>query len=914
MRSPQPPQGSLPPGSPLQQSPQIETRRQKRHYPRPPQAGIISGYQQQLPPSGQSQFQQPQASPSFQPQAFQQHQPLQSYQQAQPFLQQRQPSPFQPSPQFQAQQPISRYASPVPTQASYNGEYNQTLSNLSAMNLQQHSPRQDVSLVGQPPVIQDIHRELPPANVPTTVTATSSANAQVDRCFKRATVNAFPYSNTLLKKSKLSLALILEPYISNKVEKVEVPVVPDTIVTRCSRCKTYINPFVQFTAGALQWKCNMCEMENEVPQAFDWDILTGQQTDRYSRVELNFGCVDFIAPAEYAVRPPQPPVYVFVIDTSFQSVQTGMIGIVADAIKNSLDKIPNEDGRTKVAFISADNAVGFHKLSSEEPEILVVGDLADMYLPRASSDLIVNLMECRATIDNFLERMKTMYQNTHTPSNCLGSALQAARKLLSPTGGKIVCFQASLPNVGDGVIKPKTDANKSALDSPLMTASSNFYKTFAGECTKSQVCADMFIFGNQFADVATLNVVPRFTGGQTHFYPGFSSSNQGDAIRLKEEIISLLSEQVGLEAVMRTRCSPGIVCRAFYGNCTTRVPDIMALPNVPRDQSYCIDLGIEEDIQGSFVHFQTALLYTTCFGERRIRVMNLCLPVTKSISELYSSVDQVALARAICHQATDKGANGKLRDGREYLSKQVVDVCSGYAKEVIGVSSANSQLTVCRELNVLPLLILGVLKTEAFNDASAIPADIRAQSALLLRTLPTDAWLQLVHPNFYSIYNMPQLAGTIDNTTGKCVMPPALNLSSEKLESHGCYLIENSQQILLWIGKGAVPQLCKDLLGVTSIQEVKSGQVAMLPKVKSLISERVNNIVEHLQKDRHTTYYPSLFIVKEDGDPMLRSRFLNYLIEDRQPTGPTSAGANQQHASSGMSYFQWLGYIRSKSQ
>lgn len=174
MRSPKLPQGSLPPSSHLQQSPQIETRRQKRHYPRPPQAGIISGYQQQLPPSGQPQFQPPQSSPSFQPQAFQQHQPPQSYQLAQPF-QQQQASHFQPSPQFQAQQPISRYASPVPTQASYNGEYNQTLSNLSNMNLQQHSPRQDVSLVGQPPVIQDIHRELPPANVPTTVSSVSSS-------------------------------------------------------------------------------------------------------------------------------------------------------------------------------------------------------------------------------------------------------------------------------------------------------------------------------------------------------------------------------------------------------------------------------------------------------------------------------------------------------------------------------------------------------------------------------------------------------------------------------------------------------------------------------------------------------------------------------------------------------------------
>lgn len=167
-----------------------------------------------------------------------------------------------------------------------------------------------------------------------------------------------------------------------------------------------------------------------VPQEFDWDIATGQQTDRYSRLELNHGCVDFIAPAEYTIRPPQPPVYVFVIDTSFQSIQTGMVSIVADAIKESLDKIPNEDGRTKVAFISTDGAVGFHKLSSGEPEILVVGDLSDMYLPRASSDLIVNLLECRSSVDDLLDRMKTMYQTTHSPSNCLGSALQAARKLL----------------------------------------------------------------------------------------------------------------------------------------------------------------------------------------------------------------------------------------------------------------------------------------------------------------------------------------------------------------------------------------------------------------------------------------------------------------------------------------------------
>lgn len=232
----------------------------------------------------------------------------------------------------------------------------------------------------------------------------------------------------------------------------------------------------------------------------------------------------------------------------------------------------------------------------------------------------------------------------------------------------------------------------------------------------------------------------------------------------------------------------------------------------------------------------------------------------------------------------------------------------------MGIGSSNAQLTLCRELDLLPLLILGILKSFAFNDASTIPADLRSQTAILLRTLPTEAWLQLVHPNFYSLHNMPQQSGTTNVTTGKLIMPPVNNLSSEKLEAHGCYMLENGQDIYLWIGKQAVPQLCKDLLGVGSIQELKSGQVPMLAVTKSPISERVNTMIHHLQNERQVTYYPSIFIVKEDGDPMLRSRFLSLLIEDRQPTGPTTAGAKQENVSSGMSYFQWLGFIRSKCQ
>jgi protein transport protein SEC24 len=56
-------------------------------------------------------------------------------------------------------------------------------------------------------------------------------------------------------------------------------------------------------------------------------------------------------------------------------------------------------------------------------------------------------------------------------------------------------------------------------------------------------------------------------------------------------------------------------------------------------------------------------------------------------------------------------------------------------------------------------------------------------------------------------------------------MPPRLNLSSQKIERHGCYLVENGQRILIWIGREVVPQLCIDLLNVSQASEIRSGQV-----------------------------------------------------------------------------------------
>lgn len=64
-------------------------------------------------------------------------------------------------------------------------------------------------------------------------------------------------------------------------------------------------------------------MSNEVPQLFDWDQVRNQPGDRWARAELNHSVLEFVAPTEYMVRPPQPAVYVFLIDVSHPAVQSG---------------------------------------------------------------------------------------------------------------------------------------------------------------------------------------------------------------------------------------------------------------------------------------------------------------------------------------------------------------------------------------------------------------------------------------------------------------------------------------------------------------------------------------------------------------------------------------------------------------
>ncbi|KAJ3127695.1 COPII subunit [Nowakowskiella sp. JEL0407] len=711
--------------------------------------------------------------------------------------------------------------------------------------------------------------------------------------YKRCTINAVPQTSQLLAKSKLPFALLVTPYRSLLPGDDEVPVINPEQIVRCRRCRAYINPWVQFIENGTKWKCSLCYVTNEVPSFFDWDPETRQPRDRLKRFELSNSVVEFVAPQEYMVRPPQPVVLVFLIDVSYSAVQSGMVATAARTILDTLDMLPNEENRTRVAVITVDSSLHFYNLNPNlsEPKMMVVADFDEPYLP-LPDDLLVNLTDSKAMLEMLLERLPGMFAATKNVQCAMGPGLQACYKLMSPIGGKVIMLQSTLPNVGEGTLKAREDVKLigTAKEYTLHQPSIHFYKNMAVDFSRSQMSVDIFLFNSLYSDIATQSGLAKFTGGTVYYYPGFNASRQEDAEKFSTEFSHFLSRPIGLEAVLRIRASRGIRLTTFHGSFFLRSTDLMAIPNVSPDNAYGVEMAIEEPITSSIVCFQTALLHTSSNGERRIRVITLAVPTTANLADVIASADQVCIAALLVKKGIERALVTKIEDARDALVYKLVEILGTY-KQNFTTSGQSSLLLAPENLSLLPVLTLGMLKNLSFRPNAVPSSDIRSYMMLLLYILSPEMVINMIHPKFYALHNL-----AVQDDSEGLQLPIQLNLSSEKLERNGLYLLSNGLDIYIWVGRGIDPQLCLQVFG-RDYESIVIGKTTLPPPTTPMATQ-ITTIVNSIKQVilLQATISPNVIVVKEDGDQILRKMFLMHLIED------WSEGS--------YSYPQWVAYLK----
>lgn len=451
------------------------------------------------------------------------------------------------------------------------------------------------------------------------------------------TVGSIPKSAAVRLKAKLPIALVVQPLAPTEYETRAINFGLSGVI-RCRACRAYINPFVEFKDNYGLWICNLCGRQNELPSPYVQEIRNPES--RLNHPELSEASFEIIAPPEYTVRSPQPPTFIFMIDVSHRAITSGMVNTVCQSIAACLDELPGKP-RTNVSFITFDSTVHVYclKNSNKLPSIFVLPDIEDLHLP-VPADLLVNLDESRALVDQMLDSIPRMYSNNKDPENSFGPALNVAIQIGHRIGGKIICFTSGLPNQGEGALKNRDNPRLYGTDKEhtLLQPASKHFRSKAETMTTYHLMCDLFVFPDQYVDIATLGELAQYSGGQLLYYPGFNQIK--DTERVSNDIYRILTREQSWEAVFRVRASRGLKITEYYGNFFKRSQDLLAVPNADADKAYAIEFVNEENaIPTPFATFQSALLYSNSNGERRLRIHTVVAPVANDAVELFNSIN-----------------------------------------------------------------------------------------------------------------------------------------------------------------------------------------------------------------------------------------------------------------------------------
>ncbi|CAL6426143.1 unnamed protein product [Bathycoccus prasinos] len=724
--------------------------------------------------------------------------------------------------------------------------------------------------------------------------ARPNSNLSCDPKYLRLTVGALPQSVGLKQRFALPVGCIVRPMCPG--DSVPTAQFGSSGIVRCRRCRTYINPFVQFIEGGRRYRCNVCSLPNDVPVDYFCALdENGVRRDVAERPELRSGTVEFLASAEYMVRPPMPPAYFFAFDVSQTAVRSGFLKSAIDTVRDCLDSMQSKSDRTRIGFITYDRSIHFYGLRSTSmaPSMMVVGELNDPFAPMPD-DLLVNLQECRTVVDATLDVIATSFLETDIQESAMGPALQAAYSAVSQIGGKLMIFQSTLPSIGAGRLLSRDDARgyeANSKEHELRNPADNFYKSMAAECSRQQVCVDVFCTSVPYADIASMCVLPKYTGGDVRYYPQFSLAK--DEVKFKTELTRNLTRDVAWESVCRVRCSKGFRVCAFNGHFFIRSLDLLALPATNADQTHAVYLAHDEVVPNmQACYIQCALLYTSADGERRIRVHTMQVPVVNDMTDLFRAIDSGAMACFLTRLSAERTNSARLQDARDALTHKLVDALKEY--KLLGGARHNfgfNSLAFPESMKLLPLFAMCATKTLALKGAPRdVAVDNRVECSFDIMSCSAEDCLRMMYPACYALHGGSEDAGIPENDSiealMKMKMPPRTALAGERIDARGIYLIDDGRKLLVWVGGQCEQKMITSIFGDQGCPDPFVD--AYLPTIRgNKVNEKVRNTVKRI-RSRNQARYQALTVIRQ-GTPQ-EALLFNHLVEDRASGGGMGYG------------------------
>ncbi|XP_020863940.1 protein transport protein Sec24D isoform X1 [Phascolarctos cinereus] len=703
----------------------------------------------------------------------------------------------------------------------------------------------------------------------------------------RCTTYCFPSTSDMAKQSQLPLAAIIKPFATVPPHEVPLYLVNhgESGPVRCNRCKAYMCPFMQFIEGGRKYQCGFCSCVNDVPPFYFQHLdHIGRRLDHYERPELSLGSYEYVATLDYCRnnKPPHPPAYIFMIDVSYSNVKNGLVKLICEELKTVLESLPKEEqeetSAIRVGFVTYNKVLHFFNVKSNlaQPQMMVVTDVAEVFVPLLDG-FLVNYQESKAVIHNLLDQIPEIFADSNENETVFAPVVQAGMEALKAADcpGKLYIFHSSLPTAeAPGKLKNRDDRKLINTDKEktLFQPQTNIYEALTKDCVANGCCVNLFLFPNQYVDVASMGLVTLQTGGTLHKYNNFQKHL--DSQTFLNDLRNDVQKITGFDAIMRVRTSTGFRATDFFGAIYMNNTTDVEMAGVDCDKAVTVEFKHDDKLnEDSGALIQCAVLYTTISGQRRLRIHNISLNCSSQLADLYKSCETDALINFFAKSAFTAVLTQPLKTVRDILVHQTAHMLACYRKNCAS-PSAVSQLILPDAMKVFPVYMNSLLKNCVLLSRPEISVDERASQRQLVMSMDVADTQIFFYPQLIPIHTMDVKSETL---------PAAIRCSEERLSEGGVFLLANGLQMFLWLGVSAPPELIQGIFNVPSFTHINT-DVTSLPEVGSPYSQKLRLTMSNIQQKK--PYSMKLTIVKQREQPEVV--FRQFLVEDKGLYGGAS--------------------------
>eukprot|EP00929_Paragymnodinium_shiwhaense_P022076 TRINITY_DN14213_c0_g1_i3.p1 TRINITY_DN14213_c0_g1~~TRINITY_DN14213_c0_g1_i3.p1 ORF type:complete len:1098 (-),score=159.58 TRINITY_DN14213_c0_g1_i3:373-3288(-) len=733
--------------------------------------------------------------------------------------------------------------------------------------------------------------------------------------FMRCAASQVPMSSSIANITHIPLAVMCQPFAELAGTEAPVPLIDsgEKGPFRCPRCKAYANAFFEWGLGGREATCNFCEYAIPIEEDFRCALdHSGKRRDLQERPELQFGCVDYIAPRDYSEEQlPSAPVAVLVVETSAQAIRSGFVTQVANTLRQLLESRVLQAPASRVALITFDKSISFYAFHPdwEAARRLTVADIDDPFIPCSHLALCGDVDDSvvQAQFDQLLSALPAMLAagsavSGNSPESAAavagGSALKVATELAAAAGGgHVIMCHASLANAGLGVLLPRDDIKlygDEAGRGLLKPQRQQLFDDLGHLCNErgvavSVVCAPP---AAAYVDVATLSTLPRRTGGDVCYLPGFCLRFDGETLHYN--LSRMLVQDGAYSCVLKLRCSKGLAVRnslhaASDGDCLDH--SMFHTSRMSADATVIFDLIHTERLEGrKSVFLQVACLHTDKRGRRLLRVQTLKLAVTGTLSNVFRYADMDVVCNLLLKRSAASALAG---DGgfRERLTTVTTDILYAYRANCASLSSRNSpQLILPEAFKLLPLFAQSIRKMAAFRSTSGVRIDERVATLVRLLQLPPACVSTLLYPRVYQLAPRVGLdVGSLVDAKGDAIhLPPSLRCSAESMTMDRIYLVDSGLELQIYIRQEVPMELVQDFFGediqcIDEAQDVISRWAGAQPEdleVEGFPEEgcRVFAVCQQIRRERcRLPWLPINVVLPGTAE---EARLLGMMVED----------------------------------